>query len=188
MRQVNAEQVERVRSPKPAIAIEVASLASILRYRAAERPNDPGYIFLPDRGGGRHQITYAELYRRARALALRLAVHGRSGDRAVLLFPPGLDFVVAFFGCLLAGVIAVPLMIPRRDSTRDASTAILADCSPRFAITRRDLVTVSRKDLADRFAGARLEWLCIDWPGEPDSANIPLPGVERADIAFLQYT
>jgi acyl-CoA synthetase (AMP-forming)/AMP-acid ligase II len=174
--------------PNPAIPRDLASLPNLLRERAEERPHDPGYIFLPDRGDQRPQLTYAELYARAHAVALRLAARGKSGDRAVLLFPPGLDFVVAFFGCLLAGVIAVPLMIPRRDSTRDASTAILADCSPRFAITRRDLVTVSRPDLADRFAGARLEWLCIDRPGEPDSANIPLPGVERADIAFLQYT
>ena len=188
MRQVNAEQVERLRSPKPAIAIEVASLASILRHRAAERPNDPGYIFLPDRGGERHQITYAELYRRARALALRLAVHGKRGDRAVLLFPPGLDFVVAFFGCLFAGIIAVPMMIPRRGSRRDASTAIFADCSPRFAITYRDLVAVARPDLGNRFSDVELEWLFVDAPGAEPNPNVALPALERADIAFLQYT
>jgi acyl-CoA synthetase (AMP-forming)/AMP-acid ligase II len=188
VRLVNPEPAERSRSPNPAIPRGVASLTNVLRERAEERPDDPGYLFLPDRGDQRPQLTYGELYARAHAVALRLAARSKSGDRAVLLFPPGLDFVVAFFGCLLAGVIAVPLMIPRRDSTRDASTAILTDCSPRFAITRRDLVTVSRPDLADRFAGAGLEWLCIDWPGEPHSANIPLPGVQRGDIAFLQYT
>ena len=68
------------------------------------------------------------------------AERGQRGDRAVLLFPPGLDFIVAFFGCLLAGVIAVPIMVPRRASSRDASAAILADCSPRFAMTRDDLI------------------------------------------------
>jgi acyl-CoA synthetase (AMP-forming)/AMP-acid ligase II len=188
MRQVNAAPIEGLRSSAPAIPIEVTSLASILRHRAAERPNDPGYIFLPDRGGEQHQITYAELYGRARALALRLAVHGKRGDRAVLLFPPGLDFVVAFFGCLFAGIIAVPMMIPRRDSRRDASAAILADCSPRFAITCRDLGAVARPDLGNRFSDAELEWLVVDALGAEPNPNVALPALERADIAFLQYT
>src|SRR5262252_9483003 len=131
---------------------ELASLVDVLRHRAAEQSNDTGYIFLPDRGGERSQLTYADLYGRAQAVALRLAQRGKRGDRAALLFPPGLDFVVAFFGCLLAGVIAVPMMIPRRGSRRDASTAIFADCSPRFAITYRDLVAVARPDLGNRFS------------------------------------
>jgi acyl-CoA synthetase (AMP-forming)/AMP-acid ligase II len=168
---------------------ELASLVDVLRHRAAEQSNDTGYIFLPDRGGERSQLTYADLYGRAQAVALRLAERGKRGDRAALLFPPGLDFVVAFFGCLLAGVIAVPMMIPRRDSTRDASAAILADCGPRFAITCSDLIAGARPDLTERLSNARVEWLFADCPrGEPDHANGALSAVERTDIAFLQYT
>jgi len=71
---------------------ELASLVDVLRHRAAEQSNDTGYIFLPDRGGERSQLTYADLYGRAQAVALRLAQRGKRGDRAALLFPPGLDF------------------------------------------------------------------------------------------------
>jgi acyl-CoA synthetase (AMP-forming)/AMP-acid ligase II len=189
VRQVSTEPAERRPSSAPAIPVEVTSLASVLRNRAAERPDDAGYIFLPDRRGERLQLTYSELYTRARAVAVRLAEHGNRGDRAALLFPPGLDFVVAFFGCLLAGIIAVPLMIPRRDSARDASAALLADCSPRFAMTSRELVTVARPDLAERFSGAELEWLFVDAAtAESNTAGIALPNLEPADIAFLQYT
>ena len=98
---------------------EAASLVEVLGHRAARQPDDPAYIFLPDRRGEPARLSFAELEARARAVAGRLAERGEKGDRAILLFPPGLDFLVGFFGCLLAGVIAVPIMIPRRDSTRD---------------------------------------------------------------------
>ena len=121
---------------EPAAQTEFSSFVDVLQHRAAERPNDPAYIFLPDRGGARLSLSFAELYARAQAVAVSLAERGQRGDRAVLLFSPGLDFIIAFFACLLAGVIAVPMMIPRRASSRDASAAILADCSPRFAMGR----------------------------------------------------
>ena len=72
------------------------------------------------------------------------------GDRALFLFPPGLDFIVAFFGCLAAGVIAVPLMVPRRTEARDSSAAIIADCAPKVAMTSRDLD--GRPDVKEKFA------------------------------------
>ena len=168
---------------------EFSSLVDLLRYRATEQPNDPAYIFLPDRGAERLSLSFAELYTRARAVAVSLADRGQKGDRAVLLFSPGLDFIVAFFACLLAGVIAVPMMIPRRASSRDASAAILADCSPCFAMTRRDLVTDARPELMERFGIGRLDWVFVDCR-RPVSAELraPLPLPAREDIALLQYT
>jgi acyl-CoA synthetase (AMP-forming)/AMP-acid ligase II len=180
---------ERLRPPQAGPTIEPASLVDLLRTRAADQSNDIAYVFLPDRGGSRIQLTFAELYAGALRVALRLIERGQRGDRAALLFPPGLDFIVAFLGCLLAGIIPVPMMIPRRDSSRDASAAILADCSPRFVMTRLDLITGSRPDLAERFLGAGIDWVFTDSP--LDAASPPgrtLPVVERADIAFLQYT
>ncbi len=141
---------------------EFSSLVDVLRHRAAEQPDDPAYIFLPDRGAERPSLSFAELYARARGVAVSLAERGQKGDRAVLLFSPGLDFIVAFFACLLAGVIAVPLMVPRRAGSRDASAAILADCSPRFAMTRRDLLTDARPELTERFQARQLDWVFVD--------------------------
>jgi acyl-CoA synthetase (AMP-forming)/AMP-acid ligase II len=168
---------------------EFSSLVDVLRHRAAEQPNDPAYIFLPDRGAERLSLSFAELYAEARLVAASLAERGKKGDRAILLFSPGLDFIVAFFACLLAGVIAVPLMVPRRASSRDASAAILADCSPRFAMTRRDLLTDARPELMDRFGTGQLDWVFVD-SGSAGSgklqSQLPLP--VREDIALLQYT
>lgn len=168
---------------------EFSSLVDVLRRRAAEQPNDPAYIFLPDRGAERLSLSFAELYARALAVAVSLAKRGQKGDRAVLLFSPGLDFIVAFFACLLAGVIAVPLMVPRRSSSRDASAAILVDCSPRFAMTRRDLLTDARPELTERFGTGQLDWVFVDsCSAGSGELQAPLPLPAREDIAFLQYT
>jgi len=180
---------EFVPQADPANHSEFSSFVDVLRRRAAEQPDDPAYIFLPERGGERLSLTFAELCASAEALAINLGERAQIGDRALLLFSPGLDFIVAFFACLLAGVIAVPMMVPRRASSSDASAAILADCSPRFALTRNDLLTIARPDLRERFQASRLDWVFVD---SCAAASIkerdPLPVPGRDDIAFLQYT
>ena len=64
-------------------------------------------------------LTRGELDRRARALAARLQARGLAGRRALLLYPPGLEFIAAFFGCLYAGVVAVPAYPPRPNRPDD---------------------------------------------------------------------
>ena len=180
---------EFVPQAEPANHSELSSLVDVLRRRAAKQPDDPAYIFLPERGGERLSLTFAELYASAEALAINLGERAQIGDRALLLFSPGLDFIVAFFACLLAGVIAVPMMVPRRASSSDASAAILADCSPRFALTRSDLLTIARPDLRERFQASRLDWVFVDSCAAASIKErdpLPIPG--RDDIAFLQYT
>src|SRR5436853_6405500 len=85
----------------------LTSLVDLLHRRAAEQPDDRAYVFLSDRGAEEASLTFAELDRRARAVAARLAAHGKAGERALLVFPPGLEFIAGFFGCLIAGIIAV---------------------------------------------------------------------------------
>jgi acyl-CoA synthetase (AMP-forming)/AMP-acid ligase II len=163
------------------------SLVELLHCRAAEQPDDRAFVFLDDRGNEVQAMSFATLKRRALGVARQLTARGEPGDRALLLFPPGLDFIVAFFGCLSAGIIAVPGMVPRRNSARDATDSIVADCSPRFALTTANLFTGARDDLAQRFAGTGTEWLSLD---DSDAAPPELIDVRpgREDIALLQYT
>jgi len=177
---VQAERVDQSR---------FSSFVDVLRYHAAWHPSDQAYIFLPERGSERLSLTFAELCANAETLARRLAEQAQIGDRAILLFSPGLDLIVGFLACLLAGVIAVPMMIPRRAGSRDASAAILADCSPRLVLTRRDLLITARPDLMQRFQTNGLEWVFVDSCATSASKlrpSLPLPG--REDVAFLQYT
>ena len=167
---------------------EFRSLADVLERRAAERPDAKAFVFVPERGGAHLSLTFAELHRRARAVATRLARRTVTGDRAVLLFPPGLEFIVAFFGCLIAGVIAVPLMVPRRTTARDSSAAIITDCSPAIAMTSDELLA-GRPDVVERFRDAGFDWITVsatDGAAEVGHADLPRP--DRDDLAFLQYT
>ena len=162
-----------------------SSVVALLSERAASRPNDRAYVFVSDRGAEEGALTYGELHGAARALAVRLLTSARPGDRAVLVFPPGLEFMVAFFGCLIAGIIAVPMMMPRRNGARDASAAILANCEPVLALTTSALAL--RGDVQARFERDALRWLTVDLEAlTSERANLPLPAPQ--DIAFLQYT
>jgi acyl-CoA synthetase (AMP-forming)/AMP-acid ligase II len=166
----------------------LASLADLSGHRAERQPDDRAYVFLSERGGEEATLTFAELERRAGVVATRLAARLRKGDRALLVFPAGLDFIVALFGCLKAGVIAVPMMVPRRASPHDSSAAIVADCRPPLAMTSADLAAV-RPDVIQRYRDAGLDWLLLD-ENEPVASGsgmtAPTPG--RDDVAFLQYT
>ncbi len=111
------------------------SLIALLEHRAATQSDDKASVFLSDRGAREAELTFAQLHDRARALAHELARKGAPGDRALLIFPQGLDFIVALFGCMMAGVIAVPMMVPRRQSSRDSSASITTNCAPRFILS-----------------------------------------------------
>src|SRR5258706_12067191 len=120
-----------------------ASLVELLRFRAAAQPRDAAYTFLRD---GEHEgdsITYEALDRLSRAVAARLQLSYRPGDRALLLYPPGLEFISAFFGCLYAQVVAVPAYPPnltRPDRAAPRLRAIAADARPVAVLSTRPLM------------------------------------------------
>ena len=161
-----------------------SSLVALLAERARTQADQRAYAFLSDRGVEEAALTYGELFGAALTLAARLTKLAHRGDRALLVFPPGLEFMVAFFGCLMAGIIAVPMMMPRRNA-RDASSAILENCEPALALTTSAFTL--RQDLLSRFERAGLQWLAVDLDGGAgEIADLPLPDPEA--IAFLQYT
>jgi acyl-CoA synthetase (AMP-forming)/AMP-acid ligase II len=85
----------------------------VLRSRALRQPQNPAFTFLSDRGTEESILSYAELDQKARLIAANLQSLKLSGKPVLLLFPPGMDYVCAFFGCLYAGVVAVPAPLPR---------------------------------------------------------------------------
>lgn len=165
-----------------------SALTELLGYRAAVQPHQRAYVVLSDRGGEEAAITFGDLERRATALAHQVAGRAPPGERALLLCPTGIDFLIGLFGCLLAGVIAVPMMLPRRQSGRDASASILADCTPCLALAPRALIDGSRGDLAGRFAAPGLAWLAIDDPAPVGASSCIPPTAANTDLALLQYT
>lgn len=102
------------------------TLVELLRWRADQQPDSLAYRFLQDGDSEIVSITYAELDQRARAIGAWLESLSSAGERALLLYPPGLEYIASFFGCLYAGLTAVPAYPPRlnRPVPRDRKSVV----------------------------------------------------------------
>ncbi len=167
---------------------EFVSITAALSLRAARAPERTAYIFLAEGEEEQDRLTYAALDGRARAIAATLARSFEPGERALLLYPPGLDFIAAFFGCLYAGVIAVPAYPPRSPRMMPRLLAILADARPAVALASAASLQRVRGWLERTPSASALSWIATDEldPATPASWE---PGALEGDAAaFLQYT
>jgi thioester reductase-like protein/FkbH-like protein len=167
------------------------NLAELLELRAASHP-DEGYSFLlgADVDGPRAELSYLQLFTRARELAAMLDAAGARGERVVLVFAPGLEFIVGLFGCMLAGAIAVPVYPPnpsRLYKTLPLLEAIAADCEARFALTSPDLMQMNGAVAQLSEGLAKITWLSTAAEGNSGSSWSG-PKITPDQLAFLQYT
>ncbi|TCO61900.1 fatty acyl-AMP ligase [Actinocrispum wychmicini] len=165
------------------------TLVDVLRERAADGA-ERGYRFVSDGKVPPMSLSYMELDRRARDVAAELSLLAPQGARAILLYPPGLEFVVAFFGALYAGVAPVPVYPPSGADLRHALSRlehVIADARPEALLTTGALLAANESaGLVDTPAGAR--WMATDrvCPGSGDGWKPPR--VLDGDVAFVQYT
>ncbi|MGC4098063.1 MAG: AMP-binding protein [Nitrospira sp.] len=169
----------------------IATLVDLARRRAVDAANQSAYLFLTDGETETTDITYGELDRRARAIAAWLQSSGAPGERAILLYPPGLDYIAAFFGCLYADVIAVPAYPPQRKRTLGRLRAVLEDSGAAFALTTTKIHTaverLSDQDLeVDQLK--KVQWIETDTPPQDIETTWKQPGLTARTLAFLQYT
>ncbi|HEX2163967.1 MAG TPA: fatty acyl-AMP ligase, partial [Thermoanaerobaculia bacterium] len=160
----------------------------VLRQRAGESPEREVFTWLDDAGAVGARLTWGELDERARAVAAALAQRVPAGERALLLFPPGLDFVVAFCGCLYAGVVAVPAYPPRGERSLPRLDAIAGDCRPAAVLTTAALADRVSGWIAGGGPGSAATLLTIDDLGADAAAAWRRPAVGPDTLAFLQYT
>jgi acyl-CoA synthetase (AMP-forming)/AMP-acid ligase II len=155
----------------------LTSLVDLLRSRADRDGAVVSHRFLRHGVEITGELTYGDLDRRARAAAVHLRRHGKAGDRVLLLYPAGLEFIVGFFGSLYAGMIPVPAYPPRPPQIDERISAIAADAGA--------VVAATDEDLASRlpFPSIAFESLPLDAADEWRP-----PAVDRSTIAHLQYT
>jgi acyl-CoA synthetase (AMP-forming)/AMP-acid ligase II len=165
------------------------SLVELGRARAAALGDQPLYTFLPERGGEDvAQLSYAGLDLRARAIAAALQRLGAGGQRALLLYPPGLEFVAAFFGCLYAGVVAVPAYPPRSARTLPRLLEIARDARPAVALTTTELAAMIGGMAAQVPDLSALRLLATNAVPLDAAETWTDPGASGSTMAFLQYT
>ncbi len=161
-----------------------------MREHSLERPGQTAFALLGD-GDPDRILTYFELDRQARAVAARLQELSIVGERVVLAYPSGLDFIVGFFGCLYAGCVAVPTYLPHR-RTLDRFRAIVADAGARLvlsttaALTQHQAFTRLEDERTDE--AAPLRWLATDEVPPTLSEGWEPIQVRREALAMLQYT
>ena len=165
----------------------VATLTEILSRRAQQQPDRTAFTFLADGEVETARLTYAELDQRARAVAALLDESGARGERVLLLFDAGLEFVTAFFGCLYAGAVAVPAPPPhpaRLGRTLPRVQAIAADSRPALALTSASLLSMieGAPDLR------ALHWINVDEIDAEAAFSWQPPAQTGDDLAYLQYT
>ncbi|AUB35492.1 Glutamate-1-semialdehyde aminotransferase [Nostoc flagelliforme CCNUN1] len=166
----------------------IATFIDILHNRALHQPDQKAFTFLQDGETESDSLTYKQLEQQAQAIASQLQSFGLTGERALLLYPPGLEFIVAFFGCLYAGVIGVPAYPTRSNQKMTRLSAIIADASAKVALTTNSLL----KDIQNRFAQdselSILHTLATDNIDSNQALKWQKPQVNSDTLAFLQYT
>ncbi|MEW6022963.1 MAG: AMP-binding protein [Pseudomonadota bacterium] len=160
-----------------------ATLLHRLQHHAAHTPERVAYTFLHENGEAA-DISYRQLAARVAAQAARLARHAAPGERALLLYPPGLAFVGAFLACLAAGLVAVPAAPAHRRRDGERLAALLADARPAIVLGAPEGEEATRAALAR--AGCAVPLLCAGVDAAQEALALPLPNAGA--LAFLQYT
>lgn len=168
------------------------TLVDILKWRGKNQADKLAFRFLKDGELEEVTLNYGELDLRARTIGAMLQVYAEAGDRVLLLLPPGLDFIVAYFGCLYANTIAIPVPPPhplRLETSLANSFRIIHDATPSVALLNSSLygAIVAQNKILDQFRGIRL--LITEEDSYKNWAdNWKETMIKEDDIAFLQYT
>jgi acyl transferase domain-containing protein/acyl-CoA synthetase (AMP-forming)/AMP-acid ligase II/acyl carrier protein len=165
---------------------EFKSLVEAVRFRAVNTPDETALIFLDNGERESLRLTFRQIDKRARSIALQLTAMTEPGERALLLYPSSVEFPCAFLGCLYAGVVAVPAYPPRRNRSVDRLQAIIADAGARVALTTRSTLDALQGRGLLRAEG--LQFVATDEENGLEADSWNPPSIETGTLAFLQYT
>lgn len=152
------------------------------------QPDRLAYIFLQKGEIEEARVTYAELDRQTRAIGALLQARGAEGKPVLLLHPPGLAYVAAFFGCLYARAVAVPAYPPYSARMVPRIKAILADTQARLILTTQESLADSQRYFMHIPDLQQVEWIATDSIAAELSREWQEPQIDGETIAFLQYT
>ena len=165
-----------------------ATLVELLRERAQHEPHRVAYTFLQDGETEEIQLTYAELDRQARAIAVLIKEMGAARKRILLLYPPGLHYIAAFFGCLYAGAVAVPAYPPRRNRNLVRLNSIMDDAQVALTLTSTQVVSRLQPFVSPDAGLNALKWMTTEKLSDELSDAWQQPSLDSSTLALLQYT
>jgi acyl-CoA synthetase (AMP-forming)/AMP-acid ligase II len=163
------------------------NFVDLLTEQALRHGDNIAMAFMEDGENVTDTVTFAQMAERARVLAIQLGRRVPVGSRVLLLYPSCIDYMVGFFGCLCAGMIAVPIFPPRNSKHNVRLEAISRDCDAAMALTTSRQLAYMRDGLLASPVLSDLEILCTDQV-QADLGSWYRPQVSGSTIAFLQYT
>ena len=167
------------------------SLPALLLWRATEEPDATAYIFMDPEVTGTGEaetLTWSELHRKSLVLAEELRLHGTPGDRAAILAPQGLDYIVSFFGALQAGFIAVPLSVPQFGVHDQRVASALEDSMPVVLLTNSASVADVNKYASGQGGRPAPAVIEVDLLDFDETRVLDTTDHSRVGPAYLQYT
>lgn len=171
--------------------VKFSTLIEVLRWRALQQPEARGYTYLLDGEVEGEHLTYAALDYQARSIGALLQSYGARGERALLLYPTGLEFIAAFFGCLYAGVTAVPLPPPhpaQPQRTLPRLRAVANDAQPALALTTSSILSKVEGLFTQAQELSAIRWVATDKVAGGLAPQWEHPAITSDTLALLQYT
>ncbi|MGL6344193.1 MAG: AMP-binding protein [Waterburya sp.] len=168
-----------------------SNLVDLLRYRALHQSNQKAFTFLQDENTLepiQSSLTYEQLDTKAKSIAKYLQSICTPGERILLLYPPGLDYIAAFFGCLYAELIAIPLYVPRNNRKMSRIKSIMEDSEAKIALTNNQSLNNIQTLLNNSPDFQKLQWLATDEIDENLANQWESKPISRFATAYLQYT
>ncbi len=165
-----------------------SDLVDCLQLRSQNQPSQRAFTFLIDGELDVAHLSYGELDLQARAIARQLQEIAPSGSRVLLCYPSGLEFISAFFGCLYAGAIAVPISPPKRSQIQSRLQAIINDAQPAVVLTTAALLDNLKQAWLSVPELPTVQWIASDLISLEMATQWQSPDLEPDRIAFLQYT
>jgi long-chain fatty acid adenylyltransferase FadD28 len=178
------------------LSVVQTSIPGVLRERASLQPNDAAFTYVDyehDWDGVAHTLTWSQLYRRVVNLGEQLRARGSAGDRALILAPQGLDYVLSFLGALQAGLVAVPLSVPYGGAHDERTIAVLADTSPTVVLTTSSVIenvdaSVQSQQGQSKPSIVEVDSLDLDSRQRPMGPRPRAAAGDGPDFIYLQYT
>lgn len=164
------------------------TLVELLSYRGSIQPQKLAYTFLIDGETKELNLNYADLELQVKAIAAQLQSLNLIGERALLLYPPGLEYITAFFACLYAGVIAVPTYPPRPNRSLYRLLGIIQDAQAKIALTTASVFSKIESKFTEITELKKLCWLKTDTINSHLVEKWQYPAINTDSLAFLQYT
>jgi fatty acid CoA ligase FadD28 len=171
--------------------VVVSSIQAVLRERASLQPNAAAFTYLDyehDWDGVAETLTWSQVYRRTLNLAQQIRLSGSPGDRAVILAPQGLDYIIAFLAAMQAGLIAVPLAVPQGGATDERVSSVMRDATPTVVLTVSSVIDNVTEYAVAQPGGSAPSVIEVDLLDLDSRQRGSSRGDSWPEIAYLQYT